>query len=89
MHSHISHTSALTHGSGSVEPSGGFLDSLSDTLLNAFSRVRKPDEKFEGMRERLERLEDGLGNTERVVQRTRSRHGGESGVVAAKKRQVL
>lgn len=76
MHSHISHTSSLAHGSGAVESGGGFLDNLSDTLLNAFSKVRKPDDKFEGMRERLERLEDGLGNTERVIQRTRSRHGG-------------
>lgn len=77
MHSHISHTSALNNGSGSVEQSGGLIDSLQETLLNAFSRVRKPDEKFEGMRERLERLEEGLSGTERVISKARARHGGE------------
>lgn len=77
MHSHISHSSNLSQTGNGDTQSGGILDSLSDTLLNAFSRVRKPDEKYEAMRERLERLEEGLGNTERVVQRTRSRHGGE------------
>lgn len=77
MHSHISHSSSLSQGSSAVDVQGGLLDSLSDTLLNAFSRVRKPDEKFEGMRERLERLEEGLGGTERVILRSRARHGGE------------
>lgn len=77
MHSHISHSSSLSQGSSAVDAQGGLLDSLSDTLLNAFSRVRKPDEKFEGMRERLERLEEGLGGTERVILRSRARHGGE------------
>lgn len=77
MHSHTSHSSNLAHGNGEGS-SGGILDSLTDTFMTAFSRVRKPDEKFEAMRERLERLEEGLGNTERVIQRTRSRHGGKS-----------
>lgn len=78
MHSHISHSSALSQGGPNVDAqSGGIFDSLSETLLNAFSRVRKPDEKFEGMRERLERLEEGLGGTERVILRSRARHGGE------------
>lgn len=76
MHSHTSHSSNLVHGNGEAS-NGGILDSLTDTFLTAFSRVRKPDEKFEAMRERLERLEEGLGNTERVIQRTRSRHGGK------------
>ena len=78
MHSHISHSSSHNQGGSAADAqSGGLLDSLSDTLLNAFSRVRKPDEKFEGMRERLERLEEGLGGTERVILRSRARHGGE------------
>lgn len=76
MHSHTSHSSNLAHGNGEG-PNGSIFDSLTDTFLTAFSRVRKPDEKFEAMRERLERLEEGLGNTERVIQRTRSRHGGK------------
>jgi hypothetical protein len=79
MHSHVSHSTSQAQGGSAAEAQGGgLLDSLSDTLLNAFSRVRKPDEKFEGMRERLERLEEGLGGTERVILRSRARHGGES-----------
>jgi sorting nexin-4 len=77
MHSHTSLSSNLSQGGQHDGATGGILDSLSDTLLNAFSRVRKPDEKFEAMREQLERLEEGLSNSERVIQRTRLRHGGE------------
>ncbi|PWN53031.1 hypothetical protein IE53DRAFT_325606 [Violaceomyces palustris] len=51
----------------------GLLDSLSDTLLNAFTKVRKPDERFLEMREGIEKLEEGLAGTERVLSRNRNR----------------
>lgn len=89
MHSHVSHSTSLSQGGSAADAQGGgLLDSLSDTLLNAFSRVRKPDEKFEGMRERLERLEEGLGGTERVILRSRARHGGEYYSEPTRKRSV-
>lgn len=84
------HTSSAASGSGSGNNAGhisgidegsrapqGLLDSLSDTLLNAFSKVRKPDERFESMKDRLERLDEGLAGVERVVNRGRVRWTGK------------
>ncbi|PWN98814.1 hypothetical protein FA09DRAFT_317585 [Tilletiopsis washingtonensis] len=83
MHSHVSASNANASADGHSGPGGsapgGLLDGLTDTLLNAFSKVRKPDEKFEAMKEKLEKLEEGLGSTERVVMRARARHGDLAG----------
>jgi len=67
MHVHASQVSAET-GSG-----GGFIDSIQDTLLNSFAKVRKPDERFLEMREGLDRFEEAMANTERVMLRKRTR----------------
>lgn len=53
------------------------MDSLSDTLLNAFSRVRKPDERFLAMRESVDKFEDGIVLSERFWSRVRNRTNGE------------
>jgi sorting nexin-4 len=53
------------------------IDSLSDTFINAFSRVRKPDARFVEMIEQLERFEEGLGGVERLVGRGKNRVEGE------------
>ncbi|TFK56673.1 hypothetical protein OE88DRAFT_1689809 [Heliocybe sulcata] len=66
MHQHIAHPPV-------PETSAGIIDSLSDTLLNAFSRVRKPDERFLAMRERVDKFEEGLNATERMWTRIRNR----------------
>ncbi|GAC74848.1 vacuolar sorting protein VPS1 [Moesziomyces antarcticus T-34] len=67
-------TSALVSGSH-VENAGppGLLDSISDHFLNAFSKVRKPDQRFEEIRESIDKLEEGLAGTERVLSRNRNR----------------
>ena len=57
------------------------LDSISDTLLNAFSRVRKPDERFLDMREGADKFEEGVTQSERLWNRLRSRSNGESDLV--------
>lgn len=75
MHAHNSSPTSAIDGSGN---SSSILDSLSDTLLNAFTKVRKPDERFQEMREALDRFEEGLASTERVVVRNKSRTTGES-----------
>ncbi|KAK0529854.1 intercellular trafficking and secretion [Tilletia horrida] len=67
MHVHASKVSA------EVGASGGILDSISDTLLNSFAKVRKPDERFLEMREGLDRFEEAMANTERVMLRKRTR----------------
>jgi sorting nexin-4 len=53
------------------------MDSLSDTLVNVFSRVRKPDERFVEMSDGLERFEDGMGQIDRIVSRNKTRIDGE------------
>lgn len=53
------------------------MDSLSDSLLNAFSRVRKPDERFLTMRESVDKFEDSVALSERLWNRVRNRTNGE------------
>ncbi|EAU92777.1 lipid binding protein [Coprinopsis cinerea okayama7 len=66
MHQHIAHPPTQ-------EPAPGLIDNLSDTLLNAFSRVRKPDERFLVMRENVDKFEEGLTSMERLYTRLRNR----------------
>lgn len=67
-HHHISHPPPESHTS--------LIDSLSDTFINAFSRVRKPDARFVEMTDELERFEEGLIGVERVIGRGKSRIDG-------------
>lgn len=75
MHRHIAHPPAPeSHG-------GGVLDNISDTLLNAFAKLRKPDERFLAMREGVDKSAEGLHNSERIWGRIRSRSSGKSSSV--------
>ncbi|KAI0375164.1 lipid binding protein [Pilatotrama ljubarskyi] len=66
MHQHVAHPPV-------PEQSSGVIDSISDSLLNAFSRVRKPDERFLAMRESVDKFEEGLALSERLFTRVRNR----------------
>jgi len=66
MHQHVAHPP------GPEQPQG-VIDNLSDTLLNAFARVRKPDERFLVMRENVDKFEESLSTSERLWNRVRSR----------------
>lgn len=70
MHQHTAHPPG-------AEPSPGIIDNISDTLLNAFARVRKPDERFLSMRESVDKFEEGLVVSDRLYNRVRSRTSGE------------
>ncbi|KAJ8474623.1 hypothetical protein ONZ45_g15888 [Pleurotus djamor] len=70
MHHHVAHPPG-------PEPSPGLIDNLSDTLLNAFSKVRKPDERFLDMRESVDKFEEGITVSDRLWNRIRSRTSGE------------
>jgi len=70
MHQHVAHPPG-------PEPSSGLVDNITDTLLNAFSRVRKPDERFLDMREAVDKFEEGLTLSERLWIRSRNRTSGE------------
>ncbi|KAI0094292.1 lipid binding protein [Irpex rosettiformis] len=65
MHQHVAHPPNPEHS--------GVIDSISDSLLNAFSRVRKPDERFLTMREGVDKFEEGLVLSERLWGRVRNR----------------
>jgi sorting nexin-4 len=71
MHQHVAHPPG-------PEQSQGVIDNLSDTLLNAFARVRKPDERFLVMRENVDQFEESLSTSERLWNRVRSRTTGRS-----------
>ncbi|KAI9512543.1 lipid binding protein [Russula earlei] len=66
MHQHVAHPPG-------PEQSQGVIDNLSDTLLNAFARVRKPDERFLVMRENVDKFEESLSTSERLWNRVRTR----------------
>ena len=70
MHRHIAHPPT-----GDSPP--GVLDNISDTLLNAFAKLRKPDERFLAMRDGVDKSEEGLHSSERLWNRVRSRTSGE------------
>jgi hypothetical protein len=70
MHQHVAHPPG-------PDAQTGVIENISDTLLNAFGRVRKPDERFLQMRERVDKFEEGLQVTERLWGRLRNRTNGE------------
>ena len=70
MHQHVAHPPGNEHGQG-------IIDNISDTLLNAFTRVRKPDERFLSMREDVDKFEEGLVLAERLFGRIRGRTSGK------------
>ncbi|KAG0026214.1 intercellular trafficking and secretion [Podila clonocystis] len=47
----------------------GRLDAIGDVLLNAFAKIKKPDERFVAMREEVEKLEENLQGLEKLEQR--------------------
>lgn len=75
MHQHVAHPPG-------PEPSPSIIDNISDTLLNAFSRVKKPDERFLDMREGVDKFEDGLNHADRLYSRIRNRTSGKSYLAA-------
>ncbi|KAI5451443.1 intercellular trafficking and secretion [Naganishia albida] len=65
MHKHLS----------TPTPDGrpSLLDNISDSLVNAFTKVRKPDERFLEMREAIDKYEEAMNNIDRLVGKERSR----------------
>ena len=53
----------------------GFLDSVADTMLNAFSKVHKPDKRFLEVTERANKLDEDLNHVEKIVSRVSRREG--------------
>lgn len=55
----------------------GRLDAIGDVLLNAFAKIKKPDERFVAMREEVEKLEENLQGLEKLEQRILKRQEGK------------
>ncbi|CAO3641410.1 unnamed protein product [Cunninghamella blakesleeana] len=55
------------------QASSTVLESLSDSLVNAFTKVRKPDERFIMMKENIDKLEENLNTVERLYARISKR----------------
>ncbi|CEG75594.1 hypothetical protein RMATCC62417_10609 [Rhizopus microsporus] len=56
-----------------VPPTTSLINSIGDTLVNAFVKLKKPDEKFEEMKDTVNRLEDNLNIIERLYLRINKR----------------
>ena len=63
-------------GSTSSEqaPSSVF-DNFTDTFINAFTKVHKPDKRFIDVREKSDKLDEDLGHVEKIVARVARREG--------------
>ncbi|BGO88528.1 hypothetical protein NBRC10512_003374 [Rhodotorula toruloides] len=72
-HKHHARASSIDDGHS------GVLDTLSDTLLNAFTKLKKPDERFVIMRQHLDSFEEGLTSLERLAGRSKTRMSDLSG----------
>lgn len=59
-----------------VPPTTSVFESLSDTLLNAFTKIKKPDERFVEMKDTIDKLEDNLNTVERLYSRISKRQTG-------------
>lgn len=59
-----------------VPPATSVFESLSDTLLNAFTKIKKPDERFIEMKDTIDKLEDNLNTVERLYSRISKRQTG-------------
>lgn len=66
------HKQVAAPGSG-AEGHTSVLDNMTDTFINAFTKVRKPDERFLELKEGLEKFEDGMAGVERLISKDRSR----------------
>ncbi|KAI8084481.1 uncharacterized protein BX664DRAFT_374922, partial [Halteromyces radiatus] len=49
------------------------MDTIGDSLLNAFAKIRKPDQQFVDMKNRVDRLEENFSLLEKTLTRTNKR----------------
>ncbi|KAL8754067.1 MAG: hypothetical protein Q9199_004598 [Rusavskia elegans] len=60
-------------GRASTEQSNSVFDNFTDTFVNAFSKVHKPDKRFIEVREKADKLDEDLGHVEKIVARVARR----------------
>ena len=67
--------SATSEGPGSPGAPSGFFDNVADTMLNAFSKVHKPDKRFLEVYDRTSKLDEDLTHIEKIISRVARREG--------------
>lgn len=68
-------SSTASETSPATAPPQGFFDNVADTMLNAFSKVHKPDRRFIEVMDRLNKLDEDLNHVEKIVARVVRREG--------------
>lgn len=53
------------------------MDTISDSLVNAFVKIRKKDERFIEMKDRVDRLQENMSLLEKTLLRTNKRTEGK------------
>lgn len=61
--------------SASEQAAAGVFDNFTDTFINAFSKVHKPDKRFIEVREKSDKLDEDLGHVEKIIARVARREG--------------
>src|SRR5450432_397025 len=51
----------------------GVFDNITETFINAFTKVHKPDKRFIEVREKSDKLDEDLGHVEKIVARVSRR----------------
>ncbi|KAL9001881.1 MAG: hypothetical protein Q9188_005162 [Gyalolechia gomerana] len=60
-------------GRNSFDQGNSVFDNFTDTFVNAFSKVHKPDKRFIEVREKADKLDEDLGHVEKIVARVARR----------------
>lgn len=62
-----------SRGSSASDQNNSVFDNLTDTFVNAFSKLHKPDKRFIEVREKADKLDEDLGHVEKIVARVARR----------------
>jgi len=74
MRNRPSRSNTIEAAANAAAPTG-FFDNVADTMLNAFSKVHKPDKRFIEVTERANKLDEDLAHVEKIIARVARREG--------------
>ncbi|KAF5871609.1 putative vacuolar targeting protein atg24 protein [Botrytis fragariae] len=64
-----------SRGASRDEQAAGVFDNFTDTFINAFTKVHKPDQRFIEVKGKSDKLDEDLGHIEKIVARVARREG--------------
>lgn len=70
---HMRMRSSRTSTSGSDGGGAGIFDNFTDSFVNAFTKVHKPDRRFIEVKEKADKLDEDLNHVEKIVARVARR----------------